>query len=82
MKVTISSDGTPHGTRVTDEGGNDLSRMLTAVSWSASVDSVPEAHLELAMVEAHEVKTGAKMYHAGREVRAIEYADGERVEFD
>jgi len=82
MKATITSDGLGHNTCVYDENGNDISRLVSRVEWSVSANVPASAVLHIEMVEMNAVAVdNARMLHDGREVRAIEYTDGERVEF-
>lgn len=80
MKVHIkSSDGTPHGTKITDENGKDIDG-VTRVTWRAAVNDINRAEIELLFVDM-DVQGEARMMGPRGEVRRIEYADGTVDEF-
>lgn len=79
MRLRISSDGTPQGTRILDENGERV-KGVTEVSWRLPARSMAEACVHLAWCGV-DVETEARFFIGSREVAAIEYADGERVEY-
>lgn len=50
QRITILSDGTPHGTRVLDANGNTIDGCITKVEWSieAGSDEVASARVTFA----------------------------------
>jgi hypothetical protein len=77
MKVRIESDGSPTGTRVVDQSGNDISNRVTGVTFRHNAGEVPWVELDLGFIEISAVETKARMIGpGGKEVRRIEYADG------
>lgn len=79
MNVRIVSGKTGFGTKVTTESGAEIEG-LTYVGFQASMNDVNRAELHL-HVSGIEAEAEARVYVAGREVRRIEYADGEIVEY-
>jgi hypothetical protein len=74
MKIKITSDGTPAGTRVVNlDTGEDLSKWVTSVSWEHSaVGDMPIATLSLIAAQVEVVG----------KVPAVELEDGlERFEY-
>lgn len=48
MKLRIESDGTPHGSKVTDEDGNLVERVVRVrVWWECGVDSMARPMIEV-----------------------------------
>lgn len=79
MHVKITSDGTPHGTKVTTADGSPV-QGLTGILFRAEIDDVNRAELSLSLVEI-DAEAEARVYVAGKEVRRIEYADGTSDEY-
>lgn len=81
MKIKITSDGTPYGTRLTAEDGGEIEGAV-AVTWRASAnDPMARAEVELDFIELNGIAEARMIGPGGKEVRRIEYADGSVDEF-
>lgn len=88
MKIKIVADGDVFGTRVYSADGADISCMVRDVRFSQEAGDLPRAEVSLAVVQFEgeaeaqvfldTVKDGVR---TSREVRLIEFADGERLTF-
>ncbi|WP_042298959.1 hypothetical protein [Paraburkholderia kururiensis] len=47
-RISILSDGTPHGTRVLDADGKQIEGCITRVEWSIETDKIGEARITFA----------------------------------
>lgn len=81
MKVSIVSDGTPRGTRITDDQGRPIEGVVAA-RWDIGVDQPAEVRIDLSFITLDADGVEAEMIGpAGRAVRRIEYADGSVTDF-
>lgn len=76
MKVKITSNGDPFGTRITTGDGGDISDRVKAVSWRHDASSLPTAELELSLIQFEVEGEAAMVAPNGKRVRRIEYEDG------
>lgn len=81
MRIRITGDGTPTGTRLTDEAGNDISDHVAGVEFSHYAGDAPIATLKLGVVPVGVHAQVAGLSIGGRAVKRIEYADGTVDEF-
>ncbi|RCK40484.1 hypothetical protein [Thalassospira xiamenensis] len=85
MDVKITSDGTPHGTKIVSADGHEL-RGVSAVEWGISVDepSCAKIHITMAEIEisgeaaffVNPLRDGVDKW---RRVKSIEFEDGEQI---
>lgn len=54
-KAKLVSDGTPSGTHVYDENGDELKMMISAVTWRCEANGVGFLTIECPMVEIEAV---------------------------
>lgn len=83
MKLTITSDGSPRGTRVVDaETGKDLSGQISSVQFIHEASKQPVLTLELINVEVTKIEDAHPrfMMPGIGYVRAIETEDGRRID--
>lgn len=81
MKVSVTSDGTPHGTRVTGPDGTAIAG-ITALNWRIAVGEPSRFDIEMSFIPLERVEGEAEMIGpAGKAVRRIEYADGSVDEY-
>lgn len=76
MKVTVTSDGSNHGTRVTSPDGTPIEG-IRALTFRAAVDEIASLAIELVFVTLDRVEGEATFCGpSGKPIRRIEYADG------
>lgn len=87
MNVKITADGTLSGTRVVTESGIELSDSLESVTFTHKGGDLPKVEMRLSQPFATGLQGSGEFSmihpHTGKVVvlRAIELADGERLEF-
>lgn len=88
MKIKIVADGDVFGTKVYSPDGADITDTVHAVRFSHEAGEIPRAYVEFELVQ-FDGKAGAMALLRtikdgvciSREVRLIEFADGERLTF-
>lgn len=81
MKVTVTSDGSNRGTRVTGPDGAPIEG-VRALTFRAAVDEIASLDIELVFVTLDRLEGEATFYGpAGKPIRRIEYVDGTVDEF-
>lgn len=76
MKVTVTSDGTGHGTRVAGPDGSPIEGVV-ALNWRIAVNEPSRFDIELSFIPLELAEGEAVLYGpAGKPIRRVEYADG------
>lgn len=80
MKIRVEGDGTPTGTRVFTESGEDITACITAVNFRHDAGKPPAVEIDFHMPVVGFAGEG-KAFFNGRQVSRIVYADGGEEEF-
>lgn len=87
MNVKITADGTSTGTRVMTEDGIELSDSVEGLTFTHKAGGMPKVEMRLCGAFASGLKGSGEFSiihpHTGKPavLRAVEFADGERLEF-
>lgn len=82
MKIRVEGDGSPTGTRIVSvETGEEIAD-VTSVEFRHEAGSLPLVDLRVALVEVKYEGEARLIGPKGRQVRSIEYMDGEVDYYD
>lgn len=81
MNVKIRADGTPKGTTITSESGEDLSKKVNAVEFHHDAQGYPTATLRLSFVELEYDGVAKFIGPNNKTVKSIIYDDGTQDDF-
>lgn len=84
MKLRITSDGKPHGTKVCDEDTfTDLSKFVRSVTFQHRAGCLPVAEIELSAVEVNAIGGMVKWVIPGLgTLKAVTLEDGTTLQLD
>lgn len=82
MKYRLTSDGRPGGTHVHDDNGNEIGH-ITSIVWSIEPGDLAKMVVTVIHAPAKVESDGVLILkdRDGRQIKRIEYADGQAVDF-